>query len=111
MAEEVRVTTQAEVFDDHFESHQFMSPGGSLFEEIASAGVGDSEEAKAAGDGKVWMIEDRATGACRFIALRGGQVEQCDRLAQMLEAVSDESLPAPLPADRLGQHEEARILA
>ena len=111
MAEEVRVTTQAEVFDDHFESHQFMSPGGSLFEEIACARAGDSEEGKSAGEGKVWMIEDRATGTCRFMALRGGQVERCDGLAQMLEAVSDESLPSPLPNDRLGQHEEVRTLA
>ena len=28
MEQEVRVTTLAEVFDDHFESHQFLSPGG-----------------------------------------------------------------------------------
>jgi hypothetical protein len=111
MNQEIRVTTQAEVFDDHFESHQFMSPGGSLFEGIAAAGVGGSDEGKAAGDGKVWMIEDRATGICRFVALSGGQVEQCDGLGQILEAVGDESLPAPLPTDRLGQNEEARILA
>ena len=34
MDEEVRVTTQAEVFDDHFESHEFLSPGGRLFEQL-----------------------------------------------------------------------------
>ena len=44
MDQEVRVTTQAEVFDDHFESHQFLSPGGQLFERISSECLATDEE-------------------------------------------------------------------
>jgi hypothetical protein len=32
----VRVTTDAEVFEDHAESHEFLSPGGALFDGLAT---------------------------------------------------------------------------
>jgi hypothetical protein len=32
----VRVTTDAEVFDEHAESHEFLSPGGAFFESVAT---------------------------------------------------------------------------
>jgi hypothetical protein len=32
----VRVTTVAEVFDEHAESHEFQSPGGAFFEGLAT---------------------------------------------------------------------------
>ena len=34
-----RVTTSAEMFDDHFESHEFLSPGGALFEALAEPSI------------------------------------------------------------------------
>ena len=60
MTEEAGVTTRAEIFDDHFESHQFLSPGGCLFERIASQAAGDDAEGVAASEGRVWMIEGTA---------------------------------------------------
>lgn len=32
----VRITTRAEIFDDHFESHEFLSPGNRLFDGLVS---------------------------------------------------------------------------
>src|SRR5262249_6340071 len=59
MDAEVRVTTQAEVFDDHFESHEFLSPGGQLFERITSGCLTtDGDLGKPGGDGKVWLLVD-----------------------------------------------------
>ena len=61
MDREVRVTTQAEVFDDHFESHQFLSPGGSLFEQIGSQCLTGEETGKVATEGKVWLVKERTS--------------------------------------------------
>jgi len=111
MADEARVTTQAEIFDDHFESHQFLSPGGSLFERIGGESVTQTDDAVAATEGRVWMVEDRVNGACRFLALRGGRVEQCDSLGKILRTTEDQSVPVALPVDRVGKGEDVRVLA
>ena len=70
MADEVRVTTLAEVFDDHFESHELLSPGGQLFEMIASESSDDGEADKVGAEGKIWIIENAETKCCRFLARR-----------------------------------------
>ncbi len=70
MNEEVRVTTQAEVFDDHFQSHPFLSPGGNLFEQIASQCLTDNESGPTAGDGKIWLVIDQTTQNLRILARR-----------------------------------------
>ena len=88
-----------------------LSPGGQLFEMIASESSDDGEADKVGAEGKIWIIENAETKCCRFLARRSGQIVQCDSLAQILEAVSDESLPGPLPKDQLGPGEEARLLA
>ena len=69
MDQEVRVTTQAEVFDDHFESHQFMSPGGSLFERIASGSLTDGQSDTAVGDGKQPSQHAKMADFPRFFAI------------------------------------------
>jgi hypothetical protein len=46
--------------------HQFLSPGGRLFEQIASEAL----VGKTAREGKIWMIEESATATRRFVGLR-----------------------------------------
>jgi SNF2 family DNA or RNA helicase len=111
MKDEIRVTTQAEVFDDHFESHEFMSPGGSLFEAIAGECLAGGDAPEAAGDGRMWVVRDKQTGLCRFLAKRGSEVIQCDSLADLLKAVDDDSAPGPLDASLLKPAEEVHPLA
>ena len=110
MDEEVRVTTQAEVFDDHFESHEFLSPGGRLFERIISECLTDGEIGKPAVDGRVWLVQAGKTGSCRILARRGGRIVQCNSLADLLEAVSDDSSAGPLDTSLLSPTEEAIAL-
>ena len=55
MAAAVRATTSDEVFDDHFESHQFLSPGGPLFEQLKnSQNVTHDENVPLAG--RYWLV-------------------------------------------------------
>ena len=112
MDRDVRVTTRAEVFDDHFESHQFLSPGGQLFERIASECLAtDGEIGKPLGDGKVWLLVDCSTGSSRFLVRRRGELMGCNSLADILEAVDDDSMPGPLDATRMMPNEAAYLLA
>jgi len=112
MDQEVRVTTQSEVFDDHFESHQFLSPGGQLFERITSECLTTGGEiGKPAGDGKVWLLVDRSTGSSRFLARRRGDVTACNSLAELLEAVADDSAAGPLDPSQVLPNEEVCLLA
>ena len=112
MDEEVRVTTQAEVFDDHFESHEFLSPGGQLFERIASECLTtDGESGKPASDGKVWLLVNGLTGCSRFLVRRGGEVMACNSLAELLDAIADDSASGPLDTAQMMPNEEACLLA
>ena len=62
-AEWVRVTTSAEVFDDHFESHEFLSPGGRLFEALSDLSAGDAPEADGRRpQGYCWLTETDGCG-------------------------------------------------
>ena len=69
----VRVTTDAEVFDDHAESHEFLSPGGAFFEGLATPKSEDSS-APREGPGHCWLGEqDGAGGTCEmFVATPEG---------------------------------------
>jgi SNF2 family DNA or RNA helicase len=111
MEHEIRVTTQAEVFDDHFESHEFLSPGGSLFERIVSECLTDGETAKPAVDGRIWLVVDGRTNSYRILARRRGEISQCNSLADLLEAVSDGSSAAPFDMSLMISTEELSLLA
>jgi hypothetical protein len=52
----VRVTTDAEVFDDHAESHEFLSPGGSCFESLLTLRSEDTSVPRD-GPGHCWLVE------------------------------------------------------
>jgi hypothetical protein len=69
----VRVTTGAEVFDDHAESHEFLSPGGIFFEGLATPKSEDLS-APSEGPGHCWLVEQGGdAGTCEmFVATSEG---------------------------------------
>ena len=111
MDEEVRVTTQAEVFDDHFESHEFLSPGGQLFEQLASANLSRCEPANAETKGTTWMVSDPSTESCRFFVRRGGATVPCNDLNEILKAIDDGSPPISLDPSVLKPREVVHVVA
>ena len=86
-ADWVRVTTSADVFDDHFESHEFLSPGGPLFESLAAP---SAEGSSAPGDGRghCWLVESGGEcGACEMIVLAPDGARRVDSLGDLLVPV------------------------
>ena len=80
----VRVTTDAEVFDDHAESHEFLSPGGPLFEALAApTPEGTSESGMAAGH--CWLVEAGGDGAtCEMLVLTTDGARRVHSLGDLL---------------------------
>jgi hypothetical protein len=85
----VRVTTDAEVFDEHAESHGFLSPGGTFFESLA---IPRSEESLVPreGLGHCWLVE------------QGGAGGTCEMFVATPEGPTPVRSPADLP-DRLNR--------
>jgi hypothetical protein len=71
----VRVTADSEVFDDHAESHEFLSPGGAFFEGLATPKSEDSSVPRE-GLGHCWLVEQGgAGGTCEmFVATPEGPI-------------------------------------
>jgi hypothetical protein len=111
MAQEIRVTTQAEVFDDHFESHEFLSPGAALFEKLVADSVAKVENPNSTGEGKIWMIENVDLRSCRFLAWSDNKWTFCNSLADLLAATDDDSAPTAFDPAQLMPAEQAHLLA
>jgi hypothetical protein len=96
MDSKIRVTTSAEVFDDHFESHDFLSPGGEVFEAFTE--VPDAP-AVAAGDmkGQCWLIEsDLAGHPCEvFVSTQHG-LTRARTLGELINVLDQSPPPAIL---------------
>ncbi len=87
MAEDVRATTSEEVFDDHAESHVFLSPGSAMFDRIVEDMRSANEEA-AAETGHVWLIvpqEDRQS--CRVIVSTTEGLKEVKTLSELLRGL------------------------
>jgi len=111
MDDPIRVTTHAEVFDDHFESHEFLSPGGRLFEQLGSAGQSVPDPANAVTKGTTWMVSDTSTGTCRFVVRRGDDAVPCDELNGILKAIDDDGPPIALDSSMLKPNDIVYVLA
>jgi hypothetical protein len=80
----VRVTTDAEVFDDHPESHEFLSPGGPFFEALA-APPQECASASGAAAGHCWLVEaDGGGGTCEMHVLAPEGPRRVDSLGDLL---------------------------
>lgn len=86
MKTKVRVTTRAEVFDDHFESHDFLAPGGALFQEIAEEANGGVSHIDGP-EGPCWMSQpsDGRAPAEMFIRTPDGP-RRIESLIELLRA-------------------------
>ena len=81
----VRVTTSAEVFDDHFESHEFLSPGGALFETLAGPSI-DGGAAPGDVPGHCWLVEaDQDAHSCEMIVLTPDGVTRVHSLGELID--------------------------
>ena len=84
----VRVTTDAEVFDEHFDSHEFLSPGGPFFETLAAPTPKDAS-ASGAAVGHCWLVESGgAGGACEMFVLTPDGARRVDSLGDLLERLN-----------------------
>ncbi len=81
----VRVTTDAEVFDDHAESHEFLFPGGHVFETLA-APTPEGASASGAAAGHCWLVEAGGDGgACDMLVLIPEGARRVHSLGDLLE--------------------------
>ena len=98
MQDDVRVTTQAEVFDDHFESHEFLTPGGRLFEQLASECLTADEPGEQPTEGRAWMLTASTNQACQFWVHQGErEVTRCERLGMLLRWLKNPPGAVPFP--------------
>ncbi len=87
MKTKVRVTTNAEVFDDHFESHDFLSPAGALFQRMAGeVGAGESHAENL--QGPCWINRPAEDGADLEMFVRtAARPKRVGSLGELLEAL------------------------
>jgi len=109
----VRVATSAEVFDDHFESHEFLSPGGAKFEALADTSsiiLGYLGEVK----GHCWLVDSAQDGQSSqmLIMTRSGPT-RVGTLAELLDGIDQLTLPfdARLARTYPFQHQSAGMIA
>ena len=110
MDEEVRVTTQAEVFDDHFESHEFLSPGGRVFEHLAKT-VGSEESADGDLAGRFWLVHKTDRNVLQFYARRDEGVNVIYSFDELLQALDNVAPPVRVGSDGADFAGSVRVLA
>ncbi len=97
MSESIRATTSGDVFEDHFESHEFLSPGGHLFADLEKGQVSQEVQSDSA-KGHFWIIESSGGRSCEFIAMtRNGprRIETLNDLVASLENLGPPDRPDP----------------
>lgn len=89
MAKEVRATTSSEVFDDHGESHIFLSPSGSMFDRIAEEMTRANGKISAESD-YVWLVTQREhRPTCEVIVFTTSGSKIVNTLSELLEALKE----------------------
>lgn len=109
--QELRITPSAEVFDDHFESHDFFSPGGRVFELLADW-VGKAYEiAKTETTGRIWLVQRKESDVIQFFARRSTGFVEIRSLAALLEAVDDPVTPEAIESGQIEKPARVAVLA
>jgi hypothetical protein len=106
MATGVRATTSAEVFE-YSENHEFLSPGGSLFERIVAAVP--EPQAPATGPGVAWLVT-APNGSEQMVVTTVDGPQVVGSLAALLDALQRVAPPTEFPADRFPDA-QVRLLA
>jgi SNF2 family DNA or RNA helicase len=111
MAKEVRVTTQADIFDDYFESHEFMSPGGPLFNQLTHRCVTEIEDTTDSSFGRVWLICDSLSKDCRFVGRKDNESVEIWTLGTLIDALEEDIIPGELDGSLVRPNEVVHVLA
>jgi ERCC4-related helicase len=98
MPERLRVTTSAQVFDDHVESHEFFSPGGRLFERLQREEAGS--EVSESTTGVCWLIQTEGEQQSRFVVNTASGPQEISSLKALLDTLPHLGLPREFPEDR-----------
>jgi len=103
MPEPLRVTTSASVFEESGDSHQFFSPGGLLFDELARpSDISASQEPQ---PGICWLLRAQDGHPATFVVNTEAGFCRVDSLSALLTALARPGLPMPFPsADWPGYH-------
>jgi SNF2 family DNA or RNA helicase len=96
MAEPIRVTTSAEVFEESGDSHQFFSPGGQLFEEVRRAA--DGMRSREPQPGVCWLLRDRNGKPAAFVVNTAAGFCRADTLDTLMALLERPGTPAVFPA-------------
>lgn len=92
LSQPVRVTTRAEIFDEHFESHEFLGPGNWIYERL----VAETADTAPAGP---MRPNDRATAPAERRPVRWscapGPARAVTRLDDLLATVLEHRTPTP----------------
>jgi len=92
----VRVTTDAEVFDEHAESHEFLSPGGAFFEGLAAPAVSDDMSMPHESLGHCWLVERGGdAGACEMFVVTPNGPTPVHSLGDLLDRLNRLSIAEP----------------
>jgi hypothetical protein len=86
MLEPVRATPRAEVFDDHCDSHVFLSPGGWFFEQLADQAGADGEDVTERAQGHFWLVQSEDGGVCELIAQTADGQRRISSLRELLDS-------------------------
>ena len=109
MQDKIRATTAADVFDDHCDSHVFLSPGGWLFEDLVKKSVGDTDRQAEQTEqvaGHYWLIEPNDGGQCELVVVTRDGQQRISSLAELLDSLSRLGEPGRLD---VGQFPGTRI--
>ncbi len=108
---ELRITTSADVFDDHFESHDFLSPGGRVFELLADS-VGKADEpVKAETAGRIWLVQKKDSDVVQFYVRRDDGFTVIYSFDELLQALDDVTPPVPFGSNVDDMANSVRMLA
>jgi len=96
--ERIRVTTSAQVFDDHVESHEFFSPGAHLFERVEREEV--ASELLESTTGVCWLIQTEGEQQSRFVVNTANGPQEVSSLRALLDNLPHLGPPGAFSEDR-----------
>jgi len=110
MTETVRATTAAEVFDDHCDSHLFLSPGGWLFDDVAGCSWSENRGGPGKLVGHYWLVCPSDEMPSEIICITVDGPRRIATLDQLLDSLKRLGEPGTLEADEF-PGAELRVLA
>ncbi|MFB3785975.1 MAG: DEAD/DEAH box helicase [bacterium] len=108
MSYPIRATTDADIFDDHCENHEFLSPEGRLFSSILDGYV-TLEDISEDPAGHFWLIEPEKSGEWEFLGVVNGKIQRITTLQDLLEILEQQSPAIPLDTSIWGNAKVHKI--